>query len=265
MRTWTILCAISALYEAHCAASQIQEATFSNDLQGRSPNPLHFLKRQSLCPSGYSSCSSLGNSGACCPSGTNCAKDQNGNVACCPVNAVCTGVISGSAPRTSATSGFVLGGPSTTAPPTTAPATLPSGYSTVPNQYYPFVAIPTSYQNAQSCLNAYSTCQAASTSCFNSLAGQNGVTVGGFASLGVTQAGAAGSGATAASSICASLYTRGCYNLQSSVCSSFGTAAGQTTGFIQANAGPAPVRCTGAFYTAAAAVLGMGMVQAAIV
>lgn len=260
MRALALLSLVSAAIHGTSASGDEQEVAspFLDSLKQRSPNPIHLFKRQS-CPSGASSCSNLGNSAACCPSGTTCAKDANGNVACCPNSAVCTGVISGSAPRSTATTAstpFVLGGTTSTAA-APSPTALASGYSTVPNNFYPFVAIPTTYANAQSCLQAYSTCQSVSTACLNSLAGQNGVTVSGLGSLGVTQTGAAGEGVATASSICSSLYQQGCYGLQSSVCSNFGGS--QTTGFVEANAGPAAnAKCTGAFYTAAA-VVGAGL------
>jgi hypothetical protein len=47
------------------------------------------------CPSDYTDCISLGNSGACCPLNAICSLDGAGHVACCPVNAVCTGVVGG--------------------------------------------------------------------------------------------------------------------------------------------------------------------------
>ena len=267
MRAIALLTTIGSLYSAAYSLAEAAPETrpYLNALSGWSANPLFLLKRQS-CPSDHTSCSSLGDSGACCPNDTNCALDQNGNIACCPINAACTGVISGTAPPvTSSTTGFVLG----TSTVNTPNPTLPAGYSTVPNQFYPFVLIPTSYPDSQQCLNAYSTCQSDSTACFNSLAGQNGVTVSGIGTLGITQAGATGTLATSASSICSSLYQAGCYNLQSTVCSQFGSGTGgptQTASFVQVNdAYPAAARCTGALYTAAAAaVAGAGVARMAM-
>lgn len=225
-------------------------------IEALSPKGNSLIKRQG-CASGYAACSALGASGICCPNDTVCARDQNGNVACCPTNAVCTGVISGTL-RGSSTTPFVLGGSSTT----TGGSQMTS-YPTLSNVPYPFIHIPTSYANAQSCLNAFTACQSASTACFNSLAGINGVTVSGIGSLGVTQAGATATlGAQSASTICSSLSQSGCYGIQSAQCSQFGTAGStQTTGFVQANAGPAATaRCSGALYTAAAAAFaGAGM------
>lgn len=275
MRALALLTTISALAPTAYSLADAEPEThpYLSTLSGRSANPLLLFKRQS-CPTDHTSCSAVGSAGSCCPNDTNCALDPNGNVACCPKNAVCTGVISGSAPAStgsSSTSGFVLGTSSTPSSPSpTAGATLAPGYSTVPNQYYPFVLIPTSYPNSQECQSAYSTCQSASTACLNSLAGQNGVTISGIGSLGVTQAGVTGALASSASSICNSLYQEGCYGLQSTVCNQFGSGTGvatQTTGFVQVNEGPAAVaRCTGALYTAAAAaVAGAGVARMAMI
>jgi len=266
MRALALLTTISTLYPTACSLADTEPQTqpYLNALSGRSASPIFLLKRQS-CPSDHTSCSSLGQADACCPDDTDCALDLNGNIACCPTNAVCTGVISGIATASSSTTGFVLG-TSTQASPS---PTLAAGYSTVPNQYYPFVLIPTTYANSQQCLSAYSTCQADSTACFNSLAGQNGVTVTGIGTLGITQAGVTGTLASGASSICSSLYLQGCYGLQSTVCNQFGSetgAATQTASFVQVNGGQAAAaRCTGAFYTAAAAVAGAGVARMAMI
>ena len=247
--------------------SQADYQPFVDTLQSE-PIAHPLLKRQSGCPSAHTACTALNAPGACCPTGTNCARDQNGTVACCPSNAVCSGVISGTAP-VSATSStpFVLGG--TTQTSITQSASLASGYSTLTGVPYPFLVIPTSYPNSQQCLNAFSSCQSASSACFNSLVGVNGVTVSGLGTQGVTQAATGTIPAESASSVCSSLSSRGCYNIQSALCSSFGSAgvtATTGTGFVQVNAGPAAVaRCTGAIYTAAAMVVaagaGVGMVM----
>lgn len=271
MRTHTLwpiayLLTLTTASQAHPAFSAAHDQT---------PNPflLHRLLKRQSCPSSYTTCTALGAANQCCPPNTSCARDQNGNVACCPNGRTCTGVISGPAPTasqrtTSGTSGFVLG--QTTATPTTnapvtAPATLAPGYSTVPNQFYPFIAIPNTYSNQQACLQAYSSCQSASTACFNSLAGQFGVTIGGIAS-GLTQLGATGTAVSSASSVCSSLSQVGCFGIQSTVCAQFGTVAQTTgagvTGFVQA-AGAGP-RCTGVAYVVAAAA-GVGMLGLGVI
>lgn len=254
MRALALLTTTFALYRAaYCSPEPDAKAEpYLNTSPQQLGGPLQLFKRQG-CPTNYNACNSLGDAGACCPSDTVCARDQNGNVACCPINASCTGVIGGTATGTSAataTSPFVLGGTTTTSvssPITTSQATLGPGYSTVPNQYYPFIAIPTTYANAQQCLSAYTACQSASTACFNSLAGQAGVTVSGIGSQGVTQTAGVGSNPQSAASICSSLSAQGCFAISTQVCSNFGTVTSQA-------GGPVPVaRCTGVFYTAAAA------------
>lgn len=225
--------------------------------ENTSPNlhSLNLFKRAS-CASGSVSCSSISAPNECCPSSTVCGRDANNNVACCPIGKVCTGVVSAGAARPSTTSsGFVFGATTTTTSPTSY-----VGYSTVPNQYYPFVAIPTSYTNQAACLQAYTTCQAASTSCYASLATNNGlgVTISGVSGIITSQQIPTGTyPAAVASSICNSLSQAGCYGIQSTQCAAFGTAGQSSTGnFVQANYAP---RCTGAAYAAAAAGLGIGM------
>ncbi|EXJ86099.1 hypothetical protein A1O1_06468 [Capronia coronata CBS 617.96] len=250
-------------------------SAYSNPLSALSVDAL-LVKRQS-CASGLNSCSALGSDSVCCPSGTNCALDEAGHIACCPSNAVCTGTIAGTLTgsstgsatgTTSTTSDSVLGGSSsssTASPPgvTSLTTGVSGGGSTVPNNFYPFIYIPTSYANADLCTSAYSSCQSASTSCFASLAGANGVTVSGLGG-GITVQGASGTLSSSASSICSSLSAAGCYNLQQSQCSMFGTASGatatstatETTGFVQVgNVGPRQTPCPGMLYAAGAGVM----------
>jgi len=146
---------------------------FLDSLFGLSNDAL-LIKRQNTCQSGYINCGNLGASDVCCSQGSNCALDQAGNIACCPSGAVCTGTIRGT--RTGSTTGtnaassgstpFVLGGTttststSTTAQGTTAqPTGVSGGGSTVPNNFFPFIYIPTSYANAALCTSAFSSCQ----------------------------------------------------------------------------------------------------------
>lgn len=270
MRALALLCTLFALLRPSYSTPEPEPepVAYLDTHRDRSSSPL-LVKRQS-CPSDHTSCSNLGDAGACCPNDTVCARDSSGQIACCPIGASCVGSL-GSSP--SSTTPFVLGGTTTTtqsAPPSaTSQATLASGYSTVPNQYYPFILIPSTYANSQSCLDAYTSCQSASTACFNSLNGQNGVTISGVGTQGLTQPGVTGTIAAGASSICSSLSEEGCYGLQSTQCSQFGSAgATVTTGFVGAagNAAyPAVARCTGAMYTAAAAAMaGAGIARMAI-
>lgn len=275
MRAWALLAAAFTLQHTTCA-SRLAEPNanpFLDTIARRSSHHLKLFKRQS-CPAGHTSCSSLGDADACCPSDTVCSRDQNNNIACCPINAVCTGAIgAGSLTGTntpSSSTPYVLGGTTTQSTPSsiTPAASLAPGYSTLNNAVYPFLLIPTTFPNSQLCLSAYSSCQSASTACFNYLAGQNGVTISGLGTQGLTQAGVTGQVATGASGICSSLYQEGCFNVQTSDCSRFGSGsagATQTTGFVQVNVGPAVARCTGAYYTAAAAVMaGVGVARIAM-
>lgn len=262
MRALALLSTSLALLHSSIADSSPEPRQYLAAIQDRSSSPL-LVKRQS-CPSDHTSCSNLGDAAACCPNNTLCARDQNGQIACCPIGATCTGTIGSSG----STTPFVLGGTTTTTA-TASPATFTQGYSTVPNQYYPFILIPTSYANSQLCLNAYTACQSASTACFNSLNGQNGVTISGIGTQGLTQPGITATIAVGASSICSSLSQQGCYNIQSTQCSQFGSAgATATTGFVGVagnGAYPAVARCTGAMYTAAAAAMaGAGIARMAM-
>ena len=203
------------------------------------------LAKRQACPSNYNSCAGLGDSSACCAPDTNCARDQAGNVACCPFNAACTGAISGTATGsiTSTTSGFVLGGTTTSTdvlgPPTTVNGVFGGG-STVPNAPYPFVYIPTSYTDAALCSQYYTSCQSESASCFASLGGQiNGVTVAGGGS-GITVGGAVTTTipAASASSICSVLSASACYGLQPAACTQFQTGTNGVASATFAQAAP---------------------------
>jgi len=265
MRSIALILLVPLLRTVHGALENY--SPYSDTIFGLSNNEL-LVKRQN-CQSGYNSCSDLGADSVCCASGTNCALDDAGHVACCPDNAVCTGTIAGTITGTVTTSstssgGFVLGGTttsSTTSTTTSAGITslttgVSGGGSTVPNNFYPFIYIPTSYANADLCTSAYSSCQTASTSCFVSLAGANGVTVSGLGG-GTTVQGASGTIASSASSICSSLSSEGCYGLQETQCSVFGSGsagtATTTTGFVQVgNDGSRPTDCFGMVYAAGA-------------
>lgn len=258
---------LTFLFSAAQAVNNGGYSPFHNPVLGLSNNgPL--VKRQNNCQSGYNSCSSLGAGSACCPQNANCALDDAGNIACCPSGAECTGTIAGTATGsqtvTSSSSGFVLGGTTTSSTPiTTSPGItsfttgVAGGGSTVPNNFYPFIYIPTSYANADLCTSAYSMCQAQSTSCFASLAGANGVTVSGLGG-GITQQGTTGTVLNSASTICSSLSAQGCYNLRETQCSIFGSGSAGTTatssnGFVQVgNDGPRQTACPGMLYAAGA-------------
>jgi len=220
---------------------------FSNPAANPIRNPL--LKvRQNTCEPGENICTALG-SNACCASGLNCQFDFASNVACCPSNVVCTGTIGVTSPATitsnPTTSSVVLGG-STTAS-TTPIAGFGGGGSTVPNPYYPFIYIPTAFQNAEACSAAWSGCQSESTSCLVALATQNGVTVNGFG-YGITVTGSSGTVLSAASSICSTLSTSACYNLQTQQCAQYGGIG----------AAARPTACPGMVYAAGAVAGAVG-------
>lgn len=264
MRSIAPLVVLNLLHTALAAFADL--TPFYDPLFGLANNEI-LVKRQN-CQSGYNSCADLGAESACCPPGTNCALDDAGRIACCPPNALCTGTIAGTLIGTvtttsSSSGGFVLGGTTTSSTTSTDFSTTPSlttgvsgGGSTVPNNYYPFIYIPTTYANADLCTSAYSSCQTASTSCFVSLAGANGVTVSGFGG-GVTVPGVSGTLLSSASSICSSLSVQGCYNLQESQCSIFGSGSGPTPtttgGFVEVgNDGPKQTACPGMLYAVGA-------------
>lgn len=236
----------------------VEYSPFTDPLFGHSDETL-LVKRQQGCQNGYTACLNLGAAEACCPPDTNCQLDPSGHVACCPNGAACTGTVDVTVRGTSsittspATSVTSFTTPSTTIGPTTTfqtPGTITTGVagggSTVPNSFFPFISIPTSYANAQLCLGGYSQCQDQFTACLTSLAGVNGVTVSGVG-LGITIEGATGLAVTTASSICSSLSSRACYGLTEASC----TAA-------QQNDAPRPTACHGMAYAAGAVVGVMG-------
>lgn len=251
-------------------AQSDEYSPFYDPIQYARGQPLILHKRQN-CPTGYNNCGSLGPGAdaACCPTDQNCAVDAGDHVACCPFNAVCTGTIDGTITVSATTTD---GAPTLGATTDTFDSANPTvtgvfgGGSTVPNVYYPFVYIPTSYANAALCSSAWTSCQAESTSCFASVAGINGVTVSGIAG-GTTITGSSGAVVSAASSICSTLSVSACYRLQVQNCAQFGdngngaaTANGATSanGATTANgAGPRPTPCPGMVYAmGAGAVVG---------
>lgn len=206
----------------------------------------HILdKRQNNCPAGATSCSNLGNSGACCASNTNCQLDQAGHVACCPSGASCTGTIganTGSSTQASTTTSNAFIVPTSTNQ--VNPQVTATGVSTVPNAFFPFVFLPATFSNAAGCSSYYSSCQTEYNSCTASLGGTvNGVTVSGLGG-GVTVAGSTPT--VQAQSICSSLSSQACSNVQLANCNTYGTAAVASVTLINPNA--APSRCPGSFY-----------------
>ncbi len=263
----------SLFYLVHLTrASSFQYSPFSSPYIGQAIEDVEgsagdILRRQSGCASGLISCANLGGVGVCCKSNAMCALDQAGHVACCPVGSACTGTINAeSVVATGLSTGSTLtSSPSsqtTTTPSTTGNSASITGVkSTVPNSYFPFVYLPTSFSNAAECSSSFSSCGSAFTSCTSSLGGgANGITA-----PGVTITGP-GVGATAqtplpspsAASICSSLSTQACYPLQLSNCPMYGTAgetAPTTAAFIAPNT--APTRCVALYGVGAGIAVGL--------
>ena len=207
----------------------------------------HLVRRNGNCPKDYSSCENLGEP-KCCKKKSRCAIDEGGHVACCPDRAVCTGTIA-------------AGTPVTTMPPSQAVPTVPGkaaritgGPSTVPNAFYPFVALPTTFPNAAVCSSSFTSCRTEFAKCTSSLQGGNGVTVGGGGGIigGVTRLAATLPGE--AVSICSSLSTAACSHLALSNCPAYGTAAASAGFSVQTGAA---VRCGAAYAVGAGVAVGL--------
>ncbi|KAF2793340.1 hypothetical protein K505DRAFT_375416 [Melanomma pulvis-pyrius CBS 109.77] len=200
---------------------------------------LELVKRQTGCATGYAGCSNIGAPGLCCRTNQVCSADAVGHVACCPLNAACTGTIIGvGTGATSLPTTSIFGATTTTQGPliivgtTTATATGTGTFiqatgaasnvrSTVPNSFYPFAFIPTTYTNAAACSSAYTSCQTDAASCTADLAnGRQGVTIS-APNGGVTITAIASLGPTAAASICQSLSSQACFGLQVAACQAF--------------------------------------------
>ncbi|KAF2761920.1 hypothetical protein EJ05DRAFT_189099 [Pseudovirgaria hyperparasitica] len=197
------------------------------------------LRRQNGCDSGYTNCGNLGAAGACCRPNQVCSADSQGHVGCCPIGAACTGSLGGSAPTAGSSSptfifpsgtaatttqGFSVGDP-------TGVSDAPYSYSTVSNQYYPILYIPTTYTNAAACSSAYSSLQTAVASCTAALAGgANGVTInapnGGITVAPIT----ASLDLPQASSVCSSLSSRAGFGLVVEACGNFGNGGSGAAG-----------------------------------
>ena len=206
------------------------------------------LRRNSYCDANYNSCSTFAAqySGACCTSGTICTTDQANNLACCSKGATCTGTLG--------TTG-VPGATTTTGATTTATGTA----SFVPNAYFPFPVIPTSYINSAACASAISVCSVNYGICTNDLTGQGyGITISGPDGAGVTQAPtAANVGAASATSICSSLSSQACGGDYTSNCAQYGTAT--TTGGVFVVGTNAAARPNMGNMAAAGVVAGVGL------
>ncbi|TVY81577.1 hypothetical protein LSUE1_G003404 [Lachnellula suecica] len=229
------------------------------------------LKRDGSCPANYGSCSTLNAKygGACCTAGSICTTDKAKNIACCPTGASCTGTLTqaASATTTGSGTGIVLGGTTGTGSTTTATttttgatATIPGAASYVTNQYFPFPIIATSYSNSAACNSAFQACQTNYAACTADLAGGGS----GFAVTIVAPAGGVtvsptiqSLGAASATSICSSLSSEACYNIQSSNCAQFGDGSGGS--FVVSSTKNAAARQTVGCMAAAGMMAGVGL------
>ncbi|KAF7895262.1 hypothetical protein EAF00_007076 [Botryotinia globosa] len=187
------------------------------------PKP-ELLKRNGNCPSNYNSCSTLKDSygGACCPAAAVCSTDAAHNVACCAVGASCTGTIA----------------VATATNPASVSATATGTF--VPNAYFPFPILPTSYVNSAACASATGSCAKNYALCTVDLEGGMGagITIS-AANGGVTVAASTISGgwlpAASAASVCQSLSSVACDAVESAGCAQFGTGAATATFVIGTN------------------------------
>jgi hypothetical protein len=200
---------------------------------------LELVKRQTGCAAGYAGCSNIGAPGLCCRTSQVCSADAAGHVACCPLNNACTGTIGAiatilssvptAAPTTTAAGGVIIV-PGATTTGGFSQQTGSASRSTVPNSFYPFAFIATTYTNAAACSSAYTSCQTDAASCTADLAsGRMGVTIS-APNGGATITAIASIGPVAASSVCQSLSSQACYGLEVAACANFGnggTGAGR--------------------------------------
>lgn len=198
-----------------------------------------FARQTDGCISGTYSCSSQGSAfnGICCASGQSCTLDVSSSPACCPSGDVCTGTA-----------------PSSYRPPSTTSA------SYVSNAYFSFPYIATSFSNAAACSRAVSACSKNYVACTADLEGSGGggvtVVVGGSTTVGAS--GGATYPTATATSVCSSLSSKACFDIQSSYCTA-GSTAGFSVGSANAAARPTGMPCVGLVAGLAAGV-GFGVV-----
>jgi len=204
---------------------------------GQEDSIFELFRRQNACQAGYNPCTNLGAANACCNVNAICTVDPSNHVACCPTGASCTGTIG--AGTASTTTGLLVAGTSTTGntvATTTGNSLFPAStanfvQSTVANQYFPFLYIPTTFANAGVCSSYYTSCQSEYSSCITSLGGVvNAVTTSPAATIIQLTARQLAVATGSAATICSSLYSQGCYNLQQAYCASLSGATGAATG-----------------------------------
>ena len=201
------------------------------------------IQKRQGCIDNFYSCSEYGAAfnGVCCQNGQTCRLDSNNNPACCPRNAICTGV----------------------APPNFQAPTPTVDF--VPNQFYSYPYIATSFPNAGACSQAISQCNDNFESCTSQLGGLAGlgnyqvtVIVPGGSGTTVTGNGGINYGPASATSICSSLSRVACRDVQPSMC----TMTGGTGQFYVGNgaAGNMAARPTLACAVAAVGAVGFGLI-----
>jgi hypothetical protein len=255
-------------YEPHFISSDANDTSSSSSLEPTQLLQNGLLKRDGNCPVSFNSCSTLAANygGACCTVGSHCSIDNGRNIACCPIGALCTGSITAATATT--TGGVVIGGGGVgaTTTPTTTTATTPTITGTggvVPNAFFPFPIVQSSYVNAAACSQAYTGCQSNYAACTQNLQG------GGFAVTVVAPQGgvtvsptAQNLGPASATSICSSLSQAACGNFRDTDCSQFGvgTATGGGSFVIGGtSAGAAAARQTMGCVARLGVVAGLGM------
>lgn len=218
----------------------LEESPAQSNTSALDDGSLELLRRQgSNCAEGYSVCNNIARPDLCCRTNQLCTADRAGNAACCPIGAACTGTIgvvvgpsssiSVSATTASSQAGFST--PTITGTATTTDFVQPSSngasaHSTVPNSFFPFPYIPTTYTAAAACSSAYTSCQSDAASCTAALAsGREGVTIS-APNGGMTVTAVPSLGPESAQSICQSLSSKACYELNVEACGNFGGGSG---------------------------------------
>ena len=216
----------------------------------------HVLRRQDQCLSNQRFCPGTNGNSGCCSTNSQCATDDSGHIACCQNGAVCTGSLGD---NTASLRGGTTTAPATAQTRTTATISQVTdnspGRSIVVNPYFPYVYLPTTYQNADQCSAAFSSCRSEFSQCSSSLAtGGNDVTISG-AGGGITAQPALGP--ASAGAICSSLSTKACYNLGLGNCPMYGTAAATGGGGTFSAGNVAPTRCAQLYRVGVAVAVGV--------
>ncbi|KFA59999.1 hypothetical protein S40285_08555 [Stachybotrys chlorohalonatus IBT 40285] len=174
--------------------------------------PAAFLFKRQSCPSNTFECpTSLGAvfEDICCANGQTCAFDEDNQPACCPAGTICTGTAPDS-------------------PPTAFP-TAPVSY--VPNTYFSFPYAATTYPNSAACESAVSVCSRNYEVCTSGLGGGSGfaVTIDVPGGGGVTVDGTGANLGPAVTSVCSSLSSEACSDMEATSCDTFGPDSASAT------------------------------------